>query len=313
MREAHIDEQLPSPEAQAIDDLSVAADRIFSQYEPRPVPESMYPEGLEGTMDRVFSPNGHILMRTTLPDGAVAYEFAALWQSRTDRGSYNRAWQRGGNSMTVVNRSELEGNDEEEPVDADGMAQTQSELDLAFPDRPASAQERPQSRWRRLFRGEGRRTYPTDVELGEDYESTAEPQRDPWVSNYDAEHGHGTPQQQEESVDRARAAIENYERNLVQASTQIDQLADDPSVVWRPVDRKRPGAGRVTTLFVPSGDQGAMLKADVSVIDEPDKPRGYVMRVNQDKPGVAVEQLSFKNKVAHYLGRLIGQRNITHW
>ncbi len=377
MHETNITEQLLTPEAEAIDQLSAQADRAFEQYGAQPVPEDMIPDGFEGTMEQTTGPNGHLLTRTTLPDGRAGYEFSALWHSSADRGALMRYWEREGVTMTTQERSEVHGDAPEQETDAEGIAQAQSEFGYAFPDKPVEPPSRFERRATRPAGYAGRHRRPkgaTEAELGEAYESTAEPQRDPWEAN-------GVQQRREEArsdAERARHNIERYAHNMALTEQQIDGLAQDPTVKWEWVDRKNPAAGRTTTLMLPSGDEGGFVMAKVSVVDEAHRPRWYVLHVNRVQkhhvgtperlfywprgearpytyssterkpvpryasanhmallaqatdpararprrtkeyqesiePHVSTTELPLKNKVAHYLGRLIGQKNITRW
>lgn len=81
---------------------------------------------------------------------------------------------------------------------------------------------------------------------------------------------------------------ELYVHNLTLLSDRTDALAEDPTVVWRPNDRKNPEGNRTASMKAPIEAGQPLVTTKVSVIDEPGKGRWYVAHVTQGESTMAV-------------------------
>lgn len=281
--------QGPSPEELIVQDLTIDADRALEQYG-QPLGEDMLPEGFEGTVDRATSSDGgFVLTRITGQDGSASYELSAVWSDQYGSGGVNRRWQRGGNVINANNSSDDGTATEEREVEGEQMTNVGDKLNEVFPDSSGTGGTEPQAP--RRFRGgrprQGRHRADTPVVATDPEQEDAAADTAAQVDEGELAAVGDVAESSLEDEQAERAA--EYERRLNGAETQIDAWAEDPTIKWKPNNRKEnPEGNRYIEYPVPSDDGRSWLTSRVSVVDEPGKERWYIMHVTHGESTLVI-------------------------
>jgi hypothetical protein len=180
----------------------------------------------------------------------------------------------------------MNGDTDEEALESEDMPLVADSLNNAYPDKPAESARRFRG-GRPRPAGRHRAVGQSTAEQGTEQDDTAAGSEEPRIDEGELAVIGDAAEPSPEDEEAERAA--EYERRLSSAEVQIDAWAEDPTIKWRPNDRKvNPEGNRYIEYPVPSDDGKSWLQSRVAVIDEPGKDRWYVMHVTHGESTLVI-------------------------